>query len=77
MATLTVSTLILPCHFLIHRSPLLLQAARTSGQPFDKPDGKLPADGGNRVRHRPLRPPWRRPAAGSLRVAQGFRSAGG
>jgi hypothetical protein len=71
--------LILLCHFLIHRPLLLLlpQAARTPGQRLDQPDGDLPANGRDRVRHMPLRPHWRHPAAGNLRVAQVFRSACG
>jgi hypothetical protein len=36
--------LVLLCHFLIHHSPLLPQAAGTSGQRFDQSDGKLTAD---------------------------------
>ena len=37
-------TLVLLCHFLIHRRPLLPQTAGTSGQRFDQSDGKLTAD---------------------------------
>jgi hypothetical protein len=36
--------LVLLCHFFIHQRPLLPQAARTSGQCGDEPDGKLTAD---------------------------------
>jgi hypothetical protein len=32
------------CHFPIHHSPLLPQAARTPGQRFDQSDGELTAD---------------------------------
>jgi hypothetical protein len=71
-----ITDLVLLCHFLIHRA-LLLQTAWTPGQGSDQPDGELPADGGNRVRHVPLRPHWRHPAAGNLRVAQVFQSACG
>src|SRR5689334_11196858 len=70
-------SLLLLCHFLIHCFPLLPQAARTAGQRFDQPDSKLLADRGNRMRPVPLRPHWQPLAAGSLRVAQVFRSACG
>ena len=69
--------LVLLCHFLIHCSPLLPQATRTSGQRIDQPDSELAADRGNRVRHMPLRPHWQRRVAGNLRVTQVFRSACG
>ena len=69
--------LVLLCHFLIHRSPLLPQTAGTSGQRGDEPDGELTADGSNRTRHMPLGPHRQPPAAGSLRVAQVVRSAYG
>ncbi|MBV8736974.1 MAG: hypothetical protein JO007_06900, partial [Alphaproteobacteria bacterium] len=61
-AILTTS-LVLLCHFFIHRSPLLPQAAGTSGQRGDEPDGELTADGSNRTRHMPLRPHRQPPAA--------------
>jgi CrcB-like protein, Camphor Resistance (CrcB) len=69
--------LVLLCHFIIHQRPLLPQTARTPGQRGDQPDGELTVDGSNRTRHMPLRPHRRPRAAGSLRVAQVFRSACG
>jgi Taurine catabolism dioxygenase TauD, TfdA family len=69
--------LVLLCHFLIHHSPLLPQAARTPGQRGDEPEGELTADGSNRTRHMPLGPHRQPPAAGTSRVAQVFRSACG
>src|SRR3954464_3656856 len=69
--------LILLCHFPTHQLPPLPQAARTPGQCLDQPDGKLPMNGRDRVRHMPLRPHRQIPVAGSLRVAQVLRSACG
>jgi hypothetical protein len=67
--------LFLLCHSLPWRRAIL-QAARASRQPLDERDREAAADGGDGVRHVPLRPDRGRRAAGSLGVAQ-VPSAGG
>ena len=67
--------LLLLCHSLPWRRAIL-QAARASRQPLDERDREAAADGGDGVRHVPLRPDRGRRAAGSLGVAQ-VPSAGG
>jgi SAM (Sterile alpha motif) domain-containing protein len=63
-------TLVLLCHFLARQLLPLPQTARAPGQRLDQADGELTADGGNRVRHMPLRPHRQRLVAGSRRVGQ-------
>src|SRR4051812_44355092 len=55
---------------------LLLEAAGTAWQDADEADRETAADGGDGVRHVPLRSD-RHHAAGSLRVAQVPRALGG
>ena len=54
-----------------------LEAAWAARQGSGEADDEVPADGADRVWHVPFRPDRRRRAAGSLRVAQVPRAAGG
>jgi hypothetical protein len=69
--------LVLLCHILVVVPSVCLQAARTSRQGSDETDGEAAANGADGVWHVALRPDGRRRAAGSLRVAQVPRAAGG
>jgi len=75
-ATNFSSLLVLLCHRLVV-CRACLQAARTSRQGSDETDGETAANRADGVWHVALRPDGRRRAAGSLRVAQVPRAAGG
>ena len=70
------SVLVLLCH-LPRLCDVWLEAAWAARQGSGEADDEVLADGADRVWHVPFRPDRRRRAAGSLRVAQVPRAAGG